>query len=86
MIRRTSDYFRGRSSLAVVNEARYIQHNPQTLDDGPGLAELFKKLSERNPKVRIVRMFSDGDFVFGHTEYIFIKNQSLMNFAAKVKE
>ena len=58
-------------SVTVVHPERYIQHNPQTLDDGPGLAELFKKLSERNPKVRIVRLFSDGDFVFGHTEYNF---------------
>ncbi|SHJ79656.1 Predicted SnoaL-like aldol condensation-catalyzing enzyme [Shimia gijangensis] len=57
--------------IAVVNQARYIQHNPQTLEGSEGLEELFKRLSLTNPKVNIVRAFEDGDFVFGHTEYDF---------------
>lgn len=57
--------------VAVVNEARYIQHNPQTEEGGDGLAALFKCLSETNPRVNVVRAFEDGDFVFGHTEYDF---------------
>ena len=32
---------------------------------------LFKRLSKSSPRVNIVRIFSDGDFVFGHTEYDF---------------
>ncbi|MGB0683988.1 MAG: nuclear transport factor 2 family protein [Magnetovibrionaceae bacterium] len=56
---------------AYVNEARYIQHNPQTEEGNEGLAELFKRLSKTNPRVNIVRAFEDGDFVFGHTEYDF---------------
>lgn len=57
--------------IAVVNEARYIQHNPQTQEGSEGLASLFKRLSKTKPHVNIVRAFEDGEFVFGHTEYDF---------------
>ncbi len=58
-------------SVTVVNPNKYIQHNPQTQEGGEGLAALFKRLSKTSPRVNIVRIFSDGDFVFGHTEYDF---------------
>ncbi|MDH3659603.1 MAG: nuclear transport factor 2 family protein, partial [Alphaproteobacteria bacterium] len=57
--------------VAVVNEAKYIQHNPQTHEGSEGLAALFKRLSKTGPRVNIVRAFEDGDFVFAHTEYDF---------------
>ena len=57
--------------VAVVNEAKYIQHNPQTHEGSEGLAALFKRLSKTEPRVNIVRAFEDGDFVFAHTEYDF---------------
>ena len=57
--------------IAVVNEAKYIQHNPQTQEGSEGLAALFKRLSKTSPRVNIVRAFEDGDFVFAHTEYDF---------------
>jgi predicted SnoaL-like aldol condensation-catalyzing enzyme len=57
--------------IAVVNEAKYIQHNPQTHEGSEGLATLFKRLSMTSPRVNIVRAFADGDFVFAHTEYDF---------------
>jgi predicted SnoaL-like aldol condensation-catalyzing enzyme len=59
------------ASVAVVNPDKYIQHNPQTHEGGEGLAALFKRLSKTSPRINIVRIFSDGDFVFGHTEYDF---------------
>lgn len=59
------------SSVAVVSPDKYIQHNPQTREGGEGLAALFKRLSKTSPRVNIVRAFSDGDFVFAHTEYDF---------------
>jgi predicted SnoaL-like aldol condensation-catalyzing enzyme len=59
------------ASIAVVNEGKYIQHNPQTHEGGEGLAALFKRLSKTSPGVNIVRVFEDGDFVFAHTEYDF---------------
>ncbi|MGB0505918.1 MAG: nuclear transport factor 2 family protein [Pikeienuella sp.] len=57
--------------VGVVNEAKYIQHNPQTQEGSEGLAVLFKRLSLTNPRVNIVRAFEDGDYVFAHTEYDF---------------
>lgn len=57
--------------VAVVNEAKYIQHNPQTHEGSEGLAQLFKRLSETGPRVNMVRAFEDGDFVFAHMEYDF---------------
>lgn len=57
--------------IAVVNEAKYIQHNPQTQEGSEGLAALFKRLSKTSPRVNIVRAFEDGEFVFAHTEYDF---------------
>ena len=57
--------------VGVVNEAKYIQHNPQTQEGSEGLASLFQRLSKTSPKVNIVRAFEDGDFVFAHTEYDF---------------
>jgi predicted SnoaL-like aldol condensation-catalyzing enzyme len=59
------------ASVSVVNEAKYIQHNPQTHEGSEGLAELFERLSKASPRVNIVRVFEDGDFVFAHTEYDF---------------
>lgn len=32
--------------VAVVNEAKYIQHNPQTHESSEGLANLFQRLSK----------------------------------------
>ena len=58
-------------SVSVVNEAKYIQHNPQTHEGSEGLAALFKRLSKTSPRVNIVRVFEDDDFVFAHTEYDF---------------
>jgi predicted SnoaL-like aldol condensation-catalyzing enzyme len=57
--------------LAVVNEAKYIQHNPQTHEGSEGLAQLFQRLSRTNPRVNMVRGFQDGDYVFAHMEYDF---------------
>jgi len=59
--------------VAVVNEAKYIQHNPQTHEGSEGLAALFKRLSETSPRVNVVRAFEDGEFVFAHTEYDFAR-------------
>ncbi len=57
--------------VAVVNEAKYIQHNPQTHEGSEGLAVLFARLAKTEPRVNMVRGFEDGDFVFAHMEYDF---------------
>ncbi len=58
-------------AVSVVNEDKYIQHNPQTHEGSEGLAVLFNRLSKTSPRVNIVRVFEDGDYVFAHTEYDF---------------
>nr|WP_245231032.1 nuclear transport factor 2 family protein [Zongyanglinia huanghaiensis] len=57
--------------IAVVNEAKYIQHNPQTHEGSEGLVQLFQRLSKTGPRVNMVRGFEDGDYVFAHMEYDF---------------
>lgn len=57
--------------VSVVNEAKYIQHNPQTHEGSEGLATLFERLSKTMPRVNMVRGFEDGAFVFAHMEYDF---------------
>lgn len=59
------------ASVAVINPNKYIQHNPQTHEGREGLAILFKRLAKTSPRVNIVRAFSDGDYIFAHTEYDF---------------
>lgn len=59
------------ASVAVISPDVYIQHNPQTHTGREGLAALFARLSRTSPRVNIPRIFSDGDFVFAHTEYDF---------------
>ncbi|MGB5545626.1 MAG: nuclear transport factor 2 family protein [Polyangiales bacterium] len=59
------------AALAVVDQGKYIQHNPQTHEGSEGLAALFKRLTKTSPRVNIVRVFADGDYVFAHTEYDF---------------
>ncbi|SLN45589.1 SnoaL-like domain protein [Roseovarius albus] len=58
-------------AAAVVNESKYIQHNPRTGEGSPGLAELFARLAKTNPSVTFYRVFEDGDFAFAHNEYDF---------------
>lgn len=58
-------------AVSVISPTQYIQHNPQTHTGRAGLAALFARLAKTSPRVNVVRAFSDGDFVFGHTEYDF---------------
>jgi len=58
-------------AVSVISPTQYIQHNPQTHTGREGLAALFRRLAKTNPRVNLVRMFWDGDHVFGHTEYDF---------------
>jgi len=62
------------AAVAVVNEDKYIQHNPQTHEGSEGLAALFERLSKTSPRVNIVRVFADDDYVFAHTEYDFARS------------
>ena len=57
--------------VAVINPRKYIQHNLAVADGLDGFGALLKQLPPNSAKVKTVRVFRDGDFVFTHTEYDF---------------
>lgn len=63
------------AAVEVIHPERYIQHNPQTHEGREGLVALFARLAKDEPRVNLVRVFSDGDYVFAHTEYDFSRRR-----------
>ncbi len=57
--------------VAYVNPNKYTQHNLGVADGLAGFGALLQQLPKGSAKVNVVRAFSDGDFVFTHTEYDF---------------
>ena len=57
--------------VAVINPKKYTQHNLAVADGLEGFGALLKQLPPNSAKVKTVRVFRDGDFVFTHTEYDF---------------
>ncbi len=52
-----------------IDSRKYIQHNLQVGDGLAGLAELLQQIPPNSARVKTVRVFQDGDFVFSHSEY-----------------
>ena len=57
--------------VAVVNPAKYIQHNLAVGDGLAGFGAVLQGLPAGSAKADTVRVFQDGDFVFAHTSYNF---------------
>lgn len=57
--------------VAIVDPDTYIQHNLGAGDGLAGLGALLAQLPPGSAKVRTVRAFRDGEFVFTHTDYDF---------------
>jgi predicted SnoaL-like aldol condensation-catalyzing enzyme len=57
--------------VASINPSKYLQHNLAVADGLAGLGALLQQLPKGSAKVDTVRVFSDGDLVFAHTEYEF---------------
>jgi predicted SnoaL-like aldol condensation-catalyzing enzyme len=57
--------------VAIINPKKYIQHNLAVADGLEGFGALLKQLPPNSAKVKTVRIFRDGDFVFTHAEYDF---------------
>lgn len=57
--------------VGYINPNKYIQHNLAVADGLAGFGEVLKALPPNSAKVKTVRVFQDGDFVFAHTEYNF---------------
>lgn len=57
--------------IAYINSDQYTQHN-QTIADGlAGFGAALAELPEGSARVKTVRVFQDGDYVFAHTDYNF---------------
>lgn len=54
-----------------INPNHYIQHNLAVADGLQGFGALLQQLPPNSAKVKTVRAFQDGDYVFAHTDYIF---------------
>lgn len=57
--------------VGYINPDKYIQHNLMVGNGLAGFGEVLSQLPEEGAKVRVVRAFEDGDYVFTHTEYDF---------------
>lgn len=56
---------------SYINPNKYIQHNQGVADGLDGFGAVLQQLPKGSAKVNTVRTFSDGDFVFAHTDYNF---------------
>jgi predicted SnoaL-like aldol condensation-catalyzing enzyme len=56
--------------VEYIHPKTYIQHNLQAADGVEGFGALLEQL-DGTGKVRVVRAYKDGDFVFTHSEYDF---------------
>lgn len=59
------------TAIAYVNPTKYIQHNLAVADGLAGFGAVLQALPENSAKVNVIRSFSDGDYVFTHTNYNF---------------
>lgn len=57
--------------VAVINPAKYIQHNLGIKDGLAGFGEALAALPAGSARMNTVRAFQDGDYVFAHTDYNF---------------
>jgi predicted SnoaL-like aldol condensation-catalyzing enzyme len=55
--------------VEVINPGKYIQHNLQAADGLQGFTAFAKMLPKGETKVNTVRTFTDGNYVFTHSEY-----------------
>lgn len=55
--------------LSFINPNKYIQHNLGAADGLAGLKAFISILPKGETKVKVIRTFEDGNFVFTHTEY-----------------
>lgn len=58
-------------AVGYVNPNSYTQHNLAVGDGLAGFGAVLQALPKDSAKVNIVRAFTDGDYVFSHTDYNF---------------
>ena len=57
--------------IAYINPNKYIQHNLGVGDGFAGFGAVMQNAPEGGFSAKVIRAFSDGDYVFTHTEYDF---------------
>ena len=57
--------------VAAIDPNRYVQHNLAVADGLAGFGAVLQQLPKGSARVRTVRVFQDGAFVFAHTDYDF---------------
>ncbi len=57
--------------IGYINPNKYIQHNLAVKDGLAGFGEIMSLLPKGSAKVKVIRVFKDGEFVFTHTKYNF---------------
>lgn len=58
-------------AVSYINAAQYTQHNVAVGDGLAGFGAVLQALPKDSAKVNVVRAFTDGDYVFSHTDYNF---------------
>jgi len=58
-------------AIAYINPTNYTQHNLAVGDGLSGFGAVLQALPKNSAKVNVIRTFSDGDYVFTHTDYNF---------------
>lgn len=59
------------TAVGYVNPTNYTQHNLAVGDGLAGFGAVLQALPKNSAKVNVVRSFSDGEYVFTHTDYNF---------------
>jgi len=59
------------SAVGYINPTTYTQHNLAVADGLAGFGAVLQALPKNSAKVNVIRSFSDGDYVFTHTDYNF---------------
>jgi predicted SnoaL-like aldol condensation-catalyzing enzyme len=58
-------------AVSYINAAHYTQHNLAVGDGLAGFGAALQALPKDSAKVNVVRAFTDGNYVFSHTDYNF---------------
>ncbi len=65
----TSFETKDKAALAYIDSDKYVQHNLMAADGVEGLKSFLSILPKSGVKAEVVRAYSDGDYVFTHTDY-----------------
>lgn len=63
---------RDQKPVGFINPNKYIQHNLMVGDGIEGFGRLLHSLPQGSIKANVIRAFSDGNYVFIHTDYEFM--------------